>query len=103
MSCGCRDPVVLWNGLLVDGHNRHEVCTKHDLKFNIVEKSFDSRSNVCIWIIQNQLGRRNLPHFARAELGVKLKHFFQEKGLENKKNAGKLHGVSDMNSAKELL
>jgi hypothetical protein len=27
----------------------------------------------------------NLPHFARAELGVKLKHFFQEKGLENQR------------------
>lgn len=100
---GCRDPLVLWNGILVDGHNRHTICTKHNLKFNIVEKPFASRNDVCIWIIQNQLGRRNLPHFARAELGVKLKHFFQEKGLENKKTAGKLHGIIDMNSLKELL
>ena len=99
---GCRDPLVLWNGMLVDGHNRHTICTKHNLQFNVVEKSFDSRNDVYIWIIQNQLGRRNLPHFARAELGVKLKHFFQEKGLENKKIAGKLHGISDMNSVKEL-
>jgi hypothetical protein len=89
-----------WN--LVDGHNRHTICTKHNLQFNVVEMPFDSRNDVCIWIIQNQLGRRNLPHFARAELGVKLKHFFQEKGLENKKTAGKLHGISDINSVKEL-
>ena len=99
---GCRDPLVVWNGILVDGHNRHTICTKHNLKFSVVGKLFDSRNDVCIWIIQNQLGRRNLPHFARAELGVKLKHFFQEKGLDNKKNAGKLHGISDLNSVKEL-
>lgn len=99
---GCRDPLVVWNGILVDGHNRYTICTKHNLKFSFVEKPFDSRNDVCIWIIQNQLGRRNLPHFARAELGVKLKHFFQEKGLDNKKNAGKVHGISDINSVKEL-
>ena len=99
---GCRDPLVVWNGILIDGHNRYTICTKHNLKFSVVEKLFDSRNDVCIWIIQNQLGRRNLPHFARAELGIKLKHFFQEKGLENKKNAGKLHGISDVNSVKEL-
>jgi len=68
---GCRDPLVVWNGILVDGQNRHTICTKHNLKFSIVEKLFDSRNDVRIWIIQNQLGRRNLPHFARAELGVK--------------------------------
>ena len=99
---GCRDPLVIWDGILVDGHNRYTICTKHNFKFNTVEKSFDSQNDVCLWIIRNQLGKRNLPHFARAELGVKLKHFFQEKGLENKRNAGKLHGISDMNSVKEL-
>ena len=102
LTDGCRDSLVSWNGILIDGHNRYTICTKHDLKFSVVEKPFDSRNDVCIWIIQNQLGRRNLPHFARAELGVKLKHFFQEKGLDNKKNAGKVYGISDMNSIKEL-
>ncbi len=100
---GCRDPLVLWNKILIDGYNRYKICTEHNLKFNVVEKPFDSQNDVYIWIIQNQLGRRNLPHFARAELGVKLKHFFQEKGLENKRNAGKLYGISDLNSVKELL
>ena len=97
---GCRDPLVLWNGILIDGHNRYGICTKHDIKFNVMERHFNSRNDVSIWIIQNQFGRRNLTHFARAELGLKLKHFFQEKGLENKKNAGKLHGISDTNCVK---
>ena len=100
---GCRDPLVSWNGIVVDGHNRHTICRKHNLEFNTVEMSFDSRNDVSIWIIQNQFGRRNLTHFARAELGLKSKHFFQDKGLENKKVAGKLHGISNTNCVKELL
>jgi len=99
---GCRDPLVAWNGIIVDGHNRYKICTKHNLKFNVVEKSFESQNDACIWILQNQLGRRNIPLFVRAELGMKLKQFFKEKGLENKQNAGKLHGISDMNSVKEI-
>jgi len=100
---GGRDQLVLWNGILIDGHNRHAICKKHNIKFNVIERPFNSRNDASIWIIQNQFGRRNLTHFARAELGLKLKHFFQEKGLENKKVAGKLHGISDANCVKELL
>ena len=99
---GCRDPLVLWNEILIDGYNRYAICTKHNITFNVIERPFNSRNDVSIWVIQNQFGRRNLTHFARAELGLKLKHFFQEKGLENKKVAGKLHGISDTNCVKEL-
>ena len=40
---GCRDPLVVWNGILVDGHNRYKICTKHNLEFNVVEKYFESK------------------------------------------------------------
>ena len=93
---GCRDPLVVWNGILVDGHNRYKICTKHNLEFNVVEKYFESKNDVCIWIIQNQFGRRNLTPFARGELGLKLKHFFQEKGQDNLKTAGRVYGVNNL-------
>lgn len=90
-------------------YNRYIGYIKHNLKFNIVEKPFDSRNDYCIQIIQNKLRRRNLPHLARANLGVKLKHFFQEKRIENLKIAGKLYGENHLknlelgqNSAKAL-
>ena len=57
---GCRDAVVLWNGTLIDGHNRYEICTKHGIPFNTVDKEFDSREEVLIWIISTQVARRNL-------------------------------------------
>ena len=57
---GCRDAVVLWNGVLIDGHNRYEICTRHDIPYKTVEKEFVTREDALIWIITNQVSRRNL-------------------------------------------
>jgi len=57
---GCLFPLVLWDNILIDGFNRYEICTKHDIPFETVSKDFDSRENVLIWIIANQVSRRNL-------------------------------------------
>ena len=60
LADGCRDPLVLWGQLLVDGHNRYAICTKHGLPFDIVQKEFASRDEALDWTDANQLGRRNL-------------------------------------------
>ena len=57
---GCRDALVLWQGVLIDGHNRYGICTKHDIPFDTVVKDFASREEVMIWIITTQVSRRNL-------------------------------------------
>ena len=57
---GCRDSIVLWNGILIDGYNRYEICTKHEIPFNTINKEFATREAALIWIITNQLSRRNL-------------------------------------------
>ena len=57
---GVRDPIVVWNGIVIDGHNRYAICLKHDLPFHTVEMEFSSREEVLIWIIWNQILRRNL-------------------------------------------
>jgi hypothetical protein len=57
---GCLHPLVVWNGILIDGHNRYEICQKHEIPFAIVEKEFDSREAALIWIITTQVARRNL-------------------------------------------
>lgn len=49
-----------WPLILVDGHNRFDICTKHDIWFEVFEKEFESREEAKRWIIENQLGRRNL-------------------------------------------
>ena len=68
LEYGCRDPLVLWNGILIDGYNRYKICKHHDIPFRTVNMEFDSREEVLIWIISNQVSRRNLTP-------IQLSHF----------------------------
>ena len=55
------NPLILWNGTLVDGHNRYRIAEKHPhIRYTTVEKEFPDRYGVIAWICKNQLGRRNL-------------------------------------------
>ncbi len=57
---GCRDALIVWNGILLDGHNRFEICNKLEIHFNTVEIELPDRETAADWIDKNQLGRRNL-------------------------------------------
>jgi hypothetical protein len=59
---GCRDPLVVWHGsnVLLDGHNRFDICTRHGIDFGVKAMHFDDREAAADWIDANQLGRRNL-------------------------------------------
>lgn len=59
---GCRDPLVVWDepNILLDGHHRYDICTRHRLAFTVRPMSFDSREAAADWMDANQLGRRNL-------------------------------------------
>ncbi len=65
---GCIDPICIWKGVIIDGHNRYEICQKHNLTFNVYELSFINREEVKDWICSNQLGRRNITEETRKYL-----------------------------------
>lgn len=55
------NPIIVWEGLIVDGHNRFTIAKKHpEIPFTVHEKEFANRYEAIIWICKNQLGRRNL-------------------------------------------
>lgn len=62
--CGARDPLVVWRNadkyILLDGHNRYEICERLGLKYEVQELEFGTRDEAADWIDRNQLGRRNL-------------------------------------------
>lgn len=105
---GCRDALVLWGEILVDGHNRYEICTQHDIPFKTVQREFESREAVIEWIILNQFGRRNLPVHERARLALRLKPVIAEKARENlvsgaeMTNTGLQKSVKAVNTQSEL-
>ena len=80
---GCRDALITWHGILIDGHNRYKVCTEYNIPFTTTETDFESRDAVIEWIIKNQFGRRNLPLYERARLALRLKPVIAERAKEN--------------------
>nr|WP_198984153.1 hypothetical protein [Herbaspirillum sp. ASV7] len=69
---GCRDALVLWGEVLIDGHNRYEICSKYDLPYKTVQNdSFKSLDDVLLWMIDNQLGRRSVSDFQRGMLALR--------------------------------
>ena len=73
LADGIRDPLVVWNDILVDGHNRYAIATKYGLPFETVKKDFADENEAVRWIILNQFGRRNLSAYDRSILALKLK------------------------------
>jgi len=84
---GCRDALITWNDTLIDGHNRHEICTKHGVLFKTSEKTFESREKAKEWIILNQFSRRNLSAYDRSVLALRLRELFVKKAKENQRLA----------------
>jgi hypothetical protein len=71
---GCRDALVLWGDVLVDGHNRYGICSKHGIPFNTVQNSrFQSIDDVHLWMIDQHLGRRSVSDFQRGVLALRKK------------------------------
>lgn len=82
MKDGCREALTVWNGVLVDGHNRYRICTEHHIRFQTKNMDFPNREAVIEWILKNQLGRRNLSSTQRVELALRLKPIIQRKAKE---------------------
>ena len=58
---GVLSPIIAWNGFIIDGHNRYEICRKNGIDLpEIKALNFSNKSDVMDWIINHQTGRRNL-------------------------------------------
>jgi len=79
ISEGLRDALVVWNGIILDGNNRYEICKKHGIEFKTIEKEFKSVEDAKEWIIRNQFSRRNLSVYDRSVLALKLKDLIAAK------------------------
>ncbi|QRF56228.1 plasmid replication/partition related protein [Variovorax paradoxus] len=77
---GCRDALVLWGDVLVDGHNRYAICQKHGLPFQTVQNTrFQSIEDVHLWMIDQHLGRRSISDFVRGVLALRKKDIVTER------------------------
>lgn len=69
---GCRDALVLWGNILVDGYHRYSVCQKHGVPFQTMQHArFQSMEDVHLWMIEQHLGRRSVSPFQRGVLALR--------------------------------
>ncbi len=69
---GCKCPLIVWGDTLVDGHNRYHICREAGIPFAIEQMDFSDKTEAKLWIVKNQLGRRNLKDFQRCEMVLPL-------------------------------
>jgi len=79
---GCRDALVLWGNVLVDGHNRYGICQKHGLPFQTVQNPrFQSIEDVHLWMIDQHLGRRSVSDFQRGVLALRKREILAQRSV----------------------
>lgn len=77
---GCRDALVLWGNVLVDGHNRFGICQKHGLPFKTIQNErFQNMEDIHLWMIDQHLGRRSVSDFQRGVLALRKREIIAER------------------------
>lgn len=91
---GVLNPILVWNGVIIDGHNRYAICKTHRIeKFPTKEIVFDSKDEALEWILRNQLGRRNLTDFQRNEVALKYESVIAKR-MKERQIAGLKRGTT---------
>ena len=85
---GCRDPIVIWNETILDGHHRYKICSENNIEFHTVERTFGSITEAKMWIVKNQSSRRNLTPYARVQIALQLKPLMEEMAKHRQSMAG---------------
>lgn len=82
---GCLEPIITWEGIILDGHNRYAICHEYKIPFTYIEKDFEYRAEAIAWICENQLFRKNISEETRKYLIGK--QYESEKTANSLRNA----------------
>ena len=80
---GLRDSIIVWGDIIIDGHNRYKICKENDIAIRTIQKEFSTEEEAKLWIIDNQLARRNLSDWQKYELLSSKREILRIKGKEN--------------------
>lgn len=101
-SEGIRDPLITWKGILIDGHNRYSIAKQLNVKYKVQEKKFKDRNEVILWMINTQLGRRNISSYNRIILALKYEDILKPIAKANQGMRTDLDQTSDRSSKRVL-
>jgi hypothetical protein len=90
---GCRDALVTWRDVLIDGHNRYDICQKHGIPFRTVHNNnFETLEDVMLWVIDNNLARRSVSDFQRGMLALRKKEIVAARAAQRAAEAAPEQG-----------
>ena len=77
-------PIMEWNGFIVDGHNRYNICKKHNITdYTVGTLAYKTKEEVMEWMLDIQLGRRNLSPIQRISVAEKYRPIYEKQAREN--------------------
>lgn len=92
LQYGCVEPIITWNGVIVDGHNRYEICTKHGIPFETKEHPFADMLEARLWVWNTLKNSREATIFEKCEMVMKFRRDVQadafKRMIEGKENPG---------------
>lgn len=75
-------PIMEWNGFIVDGHNRYSICKKHNIEYVVGTLGYETKDEVMEWMLDIQLGRRNLSPIQRIAVAEKYRPIYERQAKE---------------------
>ena len=93
-------PIMEWKGYIADGHNRYEICKKHNIEPIIGTLAFETKDQVIEWMFDIQLNRRNLTPIQRIAIAERKRAYYEKKARENQGTRTDLNNNFLMNSSK---
>lgn len=85
-------PIMEWQGFIVDGHNRYDICKKHNIEPIIGTLAYKTKEEVMEWMLDIQLGRRNLTPIQKIAITEKYRPIYEKQAKEKQSDAGKNYG-----------
>ena len=76
-------PVMEWKGFIADGHNRYSICKKHNIEPVIGTLAYETKEEVMKWMLDIQLGRRNLSPIQRIAVAEKYRPLYEKEAKAN--------------------
>ena len=75
-------PIMEWHGFIVDGHNRYSICKKHNIEYVVGTLGYETKDEVMEWMLDIQLGRRNLSPIQRIAVAEKYRPIYEKQAKE---------------------
>ena len=94
-------PIMEWQGFIVDGHNRYDICKKHHIEPIIGTLAYKTKEEVMEWMLDIQLGRRNLSPIQKIAITEKYRPIYEKQAKKNKQNAMMIARQNNENNKNE--